>query len=48
MLVNIAANGLQAWEVVDECESSTFGKVELFRENGVPASEKSAISYACG
>lgn len=39
----MAANGLQAWEVADASEPSTFGKVKLFRENEVPATENSAF-----
>jgi len=34
-----SANGLQAWEVADASELSSFGKIKVFRENEVPASE---------
>jgi len=44
---NIAGNGLQAWEVADASELSSFGKIKVFRENRAEVGEIKAIYYAC-
>jgi hypothetical protein len=46
-LVTMTANGLQAWEVADASELCSFGKINFFVENKLPATENQDISYAC-